>query len=507
MGFTDLKNKKNVEGADSVYIEGPTTGFGEIRTSRITPQGQGDFVHGVSNRVFTTSSFAGGTVAAVDGVCELDSGTNANGSATVQLRRGLKYRPGQATLMRITALYDDPDAGNAQFVGAGTAESGYFVGYFGTNFGILHSQTAQREVRTYTVTTGEGTANVTVTLDGDSVVVPVTGGSDLTQTAYQLSLADYSQVGRGGWLADVVGDTVYFVSARASSQFTGSYSIAGTTIAGTFSRHIEGLDATNTFIPSSSFNVDKLDGTGPSGMVFDPQMGNVFEISFQYLGFGNCQFSIEDPEDGKFTKFHQIKNANSRITPVLKNPNVAALATSANIGGTTNVKLKTASIGGFIEGDVIALDPKFAKTFTFSGVDSPTYKPLFLLKANRLFNGKSCFGEIDILRILGANTVNNKALTIGLFLGAEVTGDVNFQNVAAVDSIASYASLSPTTQTITNLASLQPFHEVLVGSDSSAIDDVANLRFAFGVGRTILVAIKTTGPVDGAVGINWFEQQ
>ena len=168
--------------------------------------------------------------------------------------------------MRGTALYDTPDAGNAQFIGLGNAECGYFIGYFGTNFGILHSEDGSREIRSVTITSGANTGDVTVTLDGDSIVVPVTGGNDVTQTAYQLSLADYTNVGRGGWLAGVVSDTVYFLSAR-SGPASGSYSVAGATIAGTFSQIKEGEAQTNTFVPSGSFNIDKLDGTGPSGMI------------------------------------------------------------------------------------------------------------------------------------------------------------------------------------------------------------------------------------------------
>jgi hypothetical protein len=64
-------------------------------------------------------------------------------------------------------------------------------------------------------------------------------------------------------------------------------------------------------------------------MILDQTKGNVYEINFQYLGFGNSTFNIEDSETGKFTTFHNIKNANSRTTTVLKNPNVSVLATSA----------------------------------------------------------------------------------------------------------------------------------------------------------------------------------
>jgi hypothetical protein len=296
MGFNDLNKPKKYFGSDSVRIDGPTSTFGEVSTISITPQGQGDFVYGINNQTFTTSSFVNGTVTVVSGVCELESGTSPSGSATVQLRRGLKYRPGQGSMARLTALFSEPDAGNAQFIGAGTAENGYFIGYFGTSFGILHSESGQREIRKLTIITGSGTEDVTVTLNGNSIVVPVTGGNDTSRTAYQLGLADYSQLGSGGWLAEAQGDSVYFISARSSNLLTGSYSVAGSSIVGAFTREKAGENQVNTFIPSGSFNLDKLDGKGQSGMTLDPQMGNVYELQFQYLGFGNAQFEVEDPQ-------------------------------------------------------------------------------------------------------------------------------------------------------------------------------------------------------------------
>lgn len=512
MGFVDLNNGSGtkIDGADTVAITGPLTTFGEVSVATLTAQAQGDFIYNINTQVFTTSSFVGGAVAAVSGACELESGTDPAGSATVQFRRGLKYRPGQGSMMRATALYDTPSAGNAQFIGAGTAENGYFIGYFATNFGILHSEKGQREIRRLDITTGAGTGNVTVTIDGNAVVVPVVGGGDVHQTAYQLSLADYSQVGNGGWLADPVSGSVYYISARSNSTSTGSYSVSGASIVGSFTRVAAGEAQTNTFIPSSSFNVDKLDGTGPTGMVLDPQKGNVYQIGFQYLGFGNADFAIEDPDTGSPRLFHRIKNANSRTTPVLKNPNVTVLATSANIGGTVSKKLKTASMASFIEGNVVQLDPKFARSFTFSSVNSATYVPLALLKVNRVFQDQSCFGEMDLIRIAGANETSNKTLTIGFFINPIIGGEVNFQQQNGNDSIVSYATLTPTgggANTITNLASINPFYELIVGGNSGAAEELEGLNLVFTTGQPMLIAIKTSAQISGQVSVNWFEQQ
>ncbi len=212
MGFNDLNKPKKTLGAENVNIAGPASTFGEVLVTSLDPIAQGDFVQGINSQVFVTSSFGGSSVTVVSGNAELSSGTETSGSATVNLRRRLEYRPGQGSLMRATAVFDTPDAGNAQFVGAGSAECGYFIGYFSTNFGILHSTTGAREIRRYDITTGVGSETLTVTLDGDSTTVTVDGNSTPEQTAYQLSLGDYSQVGKGGWIADVQSVSVYFIS-------------------------------------------------------------------------------------------------------------------------------------------------------------------------------------------------------------------------------------------------------------------------------------------------------
>lgn len=508
MGFTDLSKKKtNADGSTSVSLDSPLSTFGELLTAKLTTIGQGDFVFNVNNQIFTNRQFSGGSLTVSDGMAVLDSGTDPSGSAVVQLRRGLKYKPGQGSLMRATALFDTPSAGNAQFVGLGTSETGYFIGYFGGYFGILHSEDGQREIRKLTITTGAGTGNVIVTLDGSAISVPVTGASDITQTAYQLSLYDYSQVGRGGWLTDVVGDSVYFISAR-SGPMGGSYSVAGSSIVGTFSQVKAGEAQTNTFIPSGSFNIDTLDGNGPSRMNLNPQAGNVYQIGFQYLGFGNAKFYVENPETGTPYQFHEIKNANTRTTPVLKNPNVNVLATCANIGGTTAKQLKTASMAGYVEGDLVKLDPKFALSQEFTNFNSSTYKPLMLIKPNRTFHGDSCYGEIDLLEVGAGNDASSKTLVVGIFLNAKVSGDVNYQYVDQNQSITSYAILDPGVNTITTTD--KPFFELVVGGGNAKSRDIANMQFVFGPGSSFLIAIKnstTSGNINGLVSIDWYEQQ
>jgi len=342
-------------------------------------------------------------------------------------------------------------------------------------------------------------------LDGFSVSVPVTGGNDVNRTSYELSKYNYSNVGVG-WLADAIDGTVFFISSRPN-PYTGSYSVAGASITGSFSSILVGSGSTTTFIPQSSWNVDKMDGTGQSRMVLNPQKGNVYQVGFQYLGFGNAFFGIEDSQTGRIAPVHMIRNTNNRTTPVLKNPQVTTRAVCANVGGTSNVTLKTVSMGSFTEGPAKKLDPRYSHSFSYNAVDTGgVYQPVGAIKVNRIYNGLTCFGEIDLLRIGASNTSTAKNLTVSLYKNLPITGTPNFTYLNETSSIISYANLTPGVDSVTTNGFI-PLVTFPVGSNSSnAITfDLDDLVVA--AGETIIVAIKTTGQVTGEVSLNWYEQQ
>ena len=108
-----------------------------------------------------------------------------------------------------------------------------------------------------------------------------------------------------------------------------------------------------------------------------------------------------------------------------------------------------------------------------------------------------------------ANNENNASFVVSLFLDPDISGDVDFEYVDDDRSIASYAELSFSTNGISNLSSLEPFYEFVAGPESSRMDDITDLKIVSGVGRSILIAVKSVGNVNVAssVTINWFEQQ
>jgi|694.fasta_scaffold10912_18 hypothetical protein len=483
----------------------PLTSFSELSVSELSPAGQGDFIYNINTSIFKTLTYSSGTVTQASGVASVNSGVNVTGSADLALRRNLKYRPGLGSLARLTCMFDTAISGNVQLAGIGNPESGYYFAYYGTSFGIIHNEVSQREIRKLTVTTGAGTGNTIVTLNGVAVAVPMTGGANTVQTAHLLSQYNYSGVGTG-WSADAISSSVYFISSRAAS-LGGAYSVANNSIVGSFSSILTGAVGTQTFIPQSSWNIDRCDGTGPSSFVINPQKGNVYQIGFQYLGFGNAFFAIENPETGRMIPVHMIKNTNARTTPVLKNPQATTRVVSANIGATTSVSPKTLSMAAFTEGMVKKLDPRFAYSTSYSNVNSATYLALFTIKANTVYANQTNYGEFDILRIAASNESTAKTLTVALFRNAPLgTAAVNYQYINEPYSICSVAdfSASPLSFSTTGITPQLVFS---VGANSAQTIDLVPEELVNNSGETITVAIKTSGQVSGEIGINWFEQQ
>ena len=118
----------------------PTTVFGELITSQIEPVAQHTFHHGpvLNNRLWTTTVVNTGTCTAVDSMATVKSGTTTGSSATLESRKRIKYRAGEGIVWRGTMRFETSVDGTTQLIGVGDEENGFFFGYNGTVFGILH---------------------------------------------------------------------------------------------------------------------------------------------------------------------------------------------------------------------------------------------------------------------------------------------------------------------------------------------------------------------------------
>ena len=110
-------------------------------------------------------------------------------------------------------------------------------------------------------------------------------------------------------------------------------------------------NGTDNWIPQSSWNTDKFDGTGFSLVTLNPTQGSVYTIQYQWLGFGDIRFFIENPTTGEPTLVHIIRYSNAYTIPSIMNPTLPIMAQVINSTNSNNIVLKTSSAIGIVEGN------------------------------------------------------------------------------------------------------------------------------------------------------------
>lgn len=87
-------------------------------------------------------------------------------------------------------------------------------------------------------------------------------------------------------------------------------------------------------IVQSEWNGDKLDGTGPSGLVLDPTKTQILFLDFEWLGVGSvrCGFVI----DGEYIVCHTFNNANSLTSVYMQTAILPIRYEITNTGATAS---------------------------------------------------------------------------------------------------------------------------------------------------------------------------
>lgn len=514
-GFTSLGKKTGGGGGGAAGTNANATGpFGTSLVSNLTPTAQAAFIYGTvpnSTQWITSSNGASASVSVANGIMSCTSGNSISGSAGVKLGRSIKYRAGQGVIGRLTAIFDPGHADTKQLAGVGNEECGYYFCRNDTAFGILHRETSKREIRSFTVD-AQAAVTVVVTLGGHVRSFAINGGSDANQTSYLISRQDYAQVG-SGWKAESINGTIYFIS-DVPGPIDGTYSITvgGISIVSATSQVQAGVLPTETFISQSSWNLDTMDGSGASRTNLDPSKGNIYGIGYQYLGFGDPVFSIENPESGLLVDVHRIQTANSKTSVVLRNPQTTARWEAVNSGSSAStVTLKGASAGIFNEGLIIRnVGTSFATAATKADVGTAMI-PVVSLRANRVYNNQSCYGEFEVFNISVGNDAGSsssgKILKVFVYKNAVLGGPVNYQYNDSTRSIVAIDTASTSISTDVRTQLLKTF---IVAANDSVTLKLDDENFFASTGDVITIAAQRGGSsnVDNAlVSVSWFEDQ
>jgi len=426
------------EGHIEVALHSPRLPFGSVHTERLVPVFQTDGVYGINSfEALATTGLSFGTGAnsgvttTSNNMLVCSTGTTQFSFATIQSRRRLRYHAGQGVVGRFAGLFSTPAAASILVAGFGSSESGYFFGYNGTSFGILHSTGGVRELHTLTITTAStSTQDYQVTLP-NTVSVTVTGATNngsTTRTAYEIAQGTFP-----GWKAEARGSTVIFLAdsvGAKSGTFSLAQSGAGTPAAGTDVETTAGVASTDTWVAQANWNGDPMDGTGPSGVTLDPSKGNVYQMNLQYLGFGTVEMQIEaalGDNNPDFITVHRFSFPNERTTPHMSQPSFPFTMAAYSAGSTTDVSVSIGSFAGFNEGDIKFNGPRMSY-YNNAGVTSSTsaYVPIFTVRNSLVYASRANQSIVHLLNPSGATKSNTGLTTFYLIRNATLTGPTNF---------------------------------------------------------------------------------
>lgn len=254
----------------------------------------------------------------------------------------------------------------------------------------------------------------------------------------------------------------------------------------------------NNITYQENFSIDKLDGTGHTGITIDPTKGNVFQIQFQWHGFGNIRFYYESEETGRFILFHIYKHTNTKTAVSINNPVLPLSAYTKNRSYNGTINFYAGSMGTYNEGRIKRFGPRHFIEASSTTVDS-SLKHLITIKNNPTINGIENRSIIYISNISVANE-HTKPGSIKIYKN----GGLSSANFVDYDSTHSIISTS-VTGTFTNNGNEE--FQIFLGKTDGKIIDLSNLEIFLSPSETLNIIGQESSGTNGEmfVAINLLE--
>ena len=113
--------------------------FGEVRSSELTPITHVDFPYNINSRFIKDKSGGGGGIVHASGMAIVSTAASTQSSGILQSVRAAHYTPGQGLHVHVAATFLTGGAVESQqLVGLGDKLCGFFFGYSGVQFGVVH---------------------------------------------------------------------------------------------------------------------------------------------------------------------------------------------------------------------------------------------------------------------------------------------------------------------------------------------------------------------------------
>jgi hypothetical protein len=142
----------------------------------------------------------------------------------------------------------------------------------------------------------------------------------------------------------------------------------------------------DTTIVQSAWNIDRMDGTGPSGISLDTSKSQIIIIDFQWLGVGRIRYGLDI--NGIVVYVHEILNANSLTSVYCTTPTLPLRFEIRNTGTSAGATMKQICSCVSSEAGLIPEGEQFSKSHGITTVAVTTRRPVFAIRMAATINGK-----------------------------------------------------------------------------------------------------------------------
>lgn len=279
-----------------------------------------------------------------------------------------------------------------------------------------------------TVTTA-GTGSVTNPLGNPEFQLTTTGASDT---------ATLQSAERGRYVAGF--SAICGIACRIPAPLTGNQVVRFGYTDGTngfyYLYNASGMNVAvvrngvETIMPQATWNVDKMDGTGPSGRTLDMTRGQTFQVVYSWYGFGAIVFNIVSTDNSGVQIVQTVHRwAPSQQTSVT-NPNlpISVSLTNGGTAATANVYIAGRQFSLFGQYSPIS---RISATYgTYAGSGSTLWVPLISVKRKT--------GAVGVgLKVDSFDITSTQTIIVQMRVNATLTGAAygNLQDVASCESM------------------------------------------------------------------------
>jgi hypothetical protein len=296
-------------------------------------------------------------------------------------------------------------------------------------------------------------------LSGRSTVTQ--GSNVVVRTSPSFPTSYSSQIIPGDYV--VIRGQSYRVTAVDDLSTTPNFTISPS-YRGASASHVSISKTIDLKIPQSEFNIDKLDGTGPSGYEIDLTKMQMFYIDYSWYGAGFIRWGVRG-KDGNVIYAHKMPNNNVNNEAYMRSGNLPARYESSTIPPTTRL---TASISNSEVESISVLDTSsFPESGTLIIRPSTVNNQAGLLNEYINYSGKTLNSFTGLTRAKSGATVAS-TWTIGSNTGIVSDAD----NIQVGQRVFSSASPSPVPDGafVTNIAgTVITLNTAITGSNPTLI--------------------------------------